>query len=112
MLFTMRCMYRDGTILSPEEIRKGVCHAGNLIIEECVRAGKDVRKARLLNTTTMLLARDLVPPLFEVEIMTMDDQQMVLRGYNYLFDVSLFREQRYKQSWILQHPPAWVGYRG
>jgi hypothetical protein len=92
MLFTMRCMYRDGTILSPEESRKGVCHAGNLIVEEYVRTGKDVRKARLLNTKTMLFVGDLIPPLFEVEIVTMNDQQMVLRGYNYLFGVSLFRE--------------------
>lgn len=112
MLFTMRCMYRDGTILSPEGIRKGVCHDGNLIVEEYVRTGKDVRRARLLNTMTILFARDLVPPLFDVELVVMDDQQMVLRGYNYLFDVSLFREQRYKQSWILQHPPTWVGYGG
>ena len=94
----MRCKYRDGTILSPEEIRKGVCRAENLIVEEYVSTRKDVRKARLLNTMTMLLVRDMVPPLFEVEIVTMDDHQMVLRGYNYLFDVSLFREQRYKQS--------------
>lgn len=67
MLFTMQCMYRDGTILSPKGIRKGVCHAGNLIVEEYVRTGKDVRKARLLNTMTMLFSRDLVLPLFEVE---------------------------------------------
>jgi hypothetical protein len=112
MLFTMRCMYRNGTILSLEEIRKGACHAGNLIVEEYVCTGKDVRKARLLNTMTMLFARDLVPPLFEVELVVIDNQQMVLRGYNYLFDVTLFSEQRYKQSWILQHPPTWVGYRG
>ncbi|WP_194713086.1 hypothetical protein [Noviherbaspirillum soli] len=112
MLFTMRCMYRDGTILSSEEIRKGICRAGNLIVEKYVCAGKDVRKARLLSTMTILFARDLVPPLFDIEIATMDDQQMGPRSYNDLLDVSVFKKQRYKQSWILQHPPTWVGYRG
>ena len=105
-------MYRNGTVLSPEEIRKGISHAGNLIVEDYVRMDKVVHKARLLDTMTTLSPRDIVPPLFEVELVAMDDHQMVLRGYNYLFDINLFREQRYNQSWILQHPPTWVGYRG
>jgi hypothetical protein len=105
-------MYRNGTVLSLEEIRNGSSHTGNLIIEEYARTGRLMLRARLLETMTKLARRDIVPPLFEAELVTMDDQQMVLRGYNYFFDISILKEQRYCQSWLMQHPPTWTGYRG
>jgi hypothetical protein len=61
---------------------------------------------------TTLSPRDIVPPLFEAEVVSINDQQMVLRGYNYLLDTSIFKEQRYCQGWQLQHAPTWTGYRG
>lgn len=99
----MKTMYRNGALLGAEEIKASPSYRGNLIIEEIFSGGQKVRRARLLDISDLTPPlRDLVPPLWEVEIVAMDNNQMLLRGYCCVIDTESWAEQHCKQCWVLQ----------
>jgi hypothetical protein len=105
MMFNMKSMYRNGVLLSAEEIKANPSHTGNLVIEDWFLNDQKTRRARLLDVSLISSSlRDLVPPLYEAEVVAMDNNQMLVRGYCYVLDPECWVEQRRKQCWVLRPP--------
>jgi hypothetical protein len=105
MMFNMKPMYRNGVLLSAEEIKESPSYIGNLIIEDWFLNDEKVRRARLLDVSLLFAPlRDLVPPLCEAEVVAMDNNQMLVRGYCYVLDPECWMERRRKQCWVLRPP--------
>jgi hypothetical protein len=105
MMFNMKPMYRHGVLLSAEEIRTSPSYTGNLVIADWFLNDQKTRRARLLDVSFISSPlRDLVPPLYEAEVVAMDNNQMLVRGYSYVLDPECWVEQRCKQCWVLRPP--------
>lgn len=64
--------------------------------------GRYIRQARLLDMTIPTMPRDLIPPLFEPQIVKMTDNQMTLHGYQIHVDAETGSIRHYAQSWVLR----------
>jgi hypothetical protein len=105
MMFSMKPMYRNGVLLSADEIKGSPSSTGNLIIEDYFLSDQKIRRARLLDVSFLSSSlRDLVPPLWEAEVVAMDNNQMLVRGYSFVVDPRSWVERKRKQCWVLRPP--------
>jgi hypothetical protein len=77
-------MYYDkGVLLPVEQLVDAKSYIGNFVLEDRnhLQGGQMVRTARLFDPLNPHDDADLVPPLFNAEVVGADDNQMVVRGY-------------------------------
>lgn len=98
MRFAMKSLHRNGVILDATELAAAPSYAGTFILENELGAGHLSREARLLDSLENAL-RDIVAPLSEAKIVSMDEQQILVRGYE--LSINADAEQRYVQCWLL-----------
>jgi hypothetical protein len=67
------------------------------IAHRAAHTGADIRQARLLDTTIPSTPRDLIPPVFEPQIVKMTDNQMTLHGYQIHVDAETGAIRHYAQ---------------
>lgn len=112
MLAKLICPNRNGVALSSAEIAESPRHAGNLIIEDWHqggRFGRFIRQARLLDMTIPSMPQDIIPPLFDPQLVKMTDSQMTLQGYQIHADPEIGATRQYLQAWVVRFsPPAEV----
>jgi hypothetical protein len=99
MRFKLKCLYHEGVILDAGELRDAPTYTGNFVLEDKLDADGMTREARLVDILQNAL-RDLVSPLLDAEIVSMDENQMVVRGYQFSKDDRM--GLRYKQCWLLR----------
>jgi hypothetical protein len=99
MRFNLKCLYHEGVILDAEEFRDAPTYIGSLVIEENLNADGMIRQARLVGTVQNAL-RDIVAPLLDAEVVSMDENQMMVRGYQ--FNTEDRMGLRHTQCWLLR----------
>lgn len=80
MLFTLISRYRNGILLSREELQDAERHTGTLLVEDWVEGnlfGRPVRVARLKPNLGSAQTAS-IPPLFEPVILKMTESRLVL----------------------------------
>lgn len=102
MLFKLIALHKEGVALSKIEIAELQPHVGNLVIDDWVQGSnfnRAVRRARLL-TTDHSVEVDIIPPLFDPEIVKMTRGQMTLHGHQ----IYTWQEKavHYAQVWVLR----------
>lgn len=105
MKFKLKSLHRDGTVLTPEELADAPRHVGSLIVEDCPQEGvfgRPIRHARLLDLNISQGPRDIIPPLFDPQMVSMLDDQMVLHGYQIQVDMETGVINHYVQVWVLR----------
>lgn len=105
MLYKLICLNRNGVALTPDEIAESPRYAGNLVIEDWHqggRFGRFIRQARLLDMTIPTTPRDIIPPLFDPQLVKMTDSQMTLQGYQIHADPETGAALQYLQCWVLR----------
>lgn len=83
MLCRMICLYQDGVQIDKDKLAEAPAYTGNLVVEDWVDGSafkRPVRYARLL-TSDHLIPADIIPPLFEPDIIKMTTTQMTLQGH-------------------------------
>jgi hypothetical protein len=99
MMSKLKCLYQNGVVLNPAELANAPRYSGKLIFEDKVEDGHVIHNARLVDTTTQNFLQDIVPPLFNVEVVNMTEGYLKIRGDQ--FDtISGIRFCR-KQCWFL-----------
>jgi hypothetical protein len=96
MRFKLKILYREGVLLDAEALRDAPAYTGSFVLEDNLDAGGMMRQARLVDTVQNAL-RDIAPPLLDAEVVSMDEHQMVVRGYEFN-RMSLWR----RQCWLLR----------
>lgn len=103
MTFVIKCLRRDGIILTAEELVSAQLYTGILVVEDLQKGKKDGRffRVRLLESLALHEApRDVIPPLFDGQIWTFD-KVLKLHGYQFHADVAS-GIRRYRQEWALR----------
>jgi hypothetical protein len=83
MLCRMICLYQDGVQIDKDKLAESPSFTGNLVVEDWIEGSafkRPVRYARLL-TSDHLIPSDIIPPLFEPDILKMTTTQMTLQGH-------------------------------
>jgi hypothetical protein len=95
MKFKVKCLYQNGNLIMPEELRRAPSVVGSLLlmVKDNVVKGSITLDARLVNATQL----DLLPALSDVEVVTGDNGDMLVRGHYYKTEFGLSR----RQSWFL-----------
>jgi hypothetical protein len=95
MKFKVNCLYEDGTLILPEELRRVPIFVGSLLltVKDDVVKGSIILEARLVNATQL----DLLPALSDVEVVSGDNGDILVRGHYYKTKYRLPR----RQSWFL-----------
>jgi hypothetical protein len=104
MIFTLKCMYEKGVLLDPAQMLCTPTYIGNFILENTCKLtpGCSIRIGHLFDSKVSTSPRHLVPPLYLAEITAIDDNQIIVRGWQVdLVDDSL-EETRYRQCWLLR----------
>jgi hypothetical protein len=99
------CLNRNGVALTIEEIAESPRYAGNLVIEDWHqggRFGRFMRQARLLDMTMPTTPRDILPPLFDPQLVKMTDTQMTLQGYQIHVEPETGAARQYLQGWVIR----------
>jgi hypothetical protein len=98
MNFMAKCIYRDGELLSAEELVDAPIYNGNFILEdEGIIAGNlIVRRARLVNIQNV----DIITPLEAAEVVGVSDHQIMVRGHQ--FNTESHLSLPHRQSWLLR----------
>lgn len=102
MQYTLICLLRDGAPLSTDELSSQPRYTGNLLIDIWEQGGafrRPVRQARLTDPAHGS-PRDLLPPLFEPQLVKMTDTRMTLEGIE--IKVVEGNPRYYRQSWLLR----------
>jgi hypothetical protein len=108
MRFKLKALYREGVVLGAEELRNAPSYIGSFIIEAWLDGDRLIRRARLLDTALNAL-RDIVPPLLDAEVVSMDESQIVVRGYQ--VNLEARTGLRRKQCWLLcPVPDKWYDF--
>jgi hypothetical protein len=97
-------MYEKGVLLDPAQMLYSPSYTGNFILENTCKLtpGCAIRIGHLFDSTVSNTPRHLIPPLYLAEIAAIDDNQMIVRGWQVdLADDSL-EETRYRQCWLLR----------
>jgi len=97
-------MYRDGVILSNENIADESPYVGCLTIEETHTDGfgkQYARKARLLESTFSKSARDVIPPLFAIQLFQLARGCMLVSGYQIVVNSVTGAVRQHEQSWLV-----------
>jgi len=105
MKFQLKCLHRNGIVLTPEELADAPRYTGNLVIEDWPQGGmfgRFIRQARLLDVTPPKAPPDIIPPLFEPQLVKMTDSLMTLHGYQIYVDPETGAIQHYAQDWVLR----------
>jgi hypothetical protein len=103
VLSKLICLNRNGVTLTAEEIAESPRHTGNLVIEDWHqggRFGRFMRQARLLDMTIPTTPRDIIPPLFDPQLVKMTDSQMTLQGYQIHVDPETGAARQFLQCWV------------
>ena len=105
MKFKLKALHHNGIVLTSEELADAPRYVGNLVVEDWPQGGtfgRFIRQARLLDMTIPATPRDIIPPLFEPQIVKMTDNQMTLHGYQIHVDAETGAIRHYAQSWVLR----------
>lgn len=98
----MICLYRDGVLIDKDKLAEEPAHTGNLVVEDWIEGGvfkRPVRQARLLTETHMIPA-DIIPPLFEPDIIKMTTSQLTLQGHQISTRDGV--TTHYIQAWVVR----------
>jgi hypothetical protein len=104
MKLKLEALYLNSTVLLPEALTDAPCCVGNLVIEDWPQGGmfgRFIRKARFLEMTSPTTLRDIIPPLFEPQIVTMRENQMTVHGYQIHVDAETGAIRHHVRSWVL-----------
>jgi hypothetical protein len=106
MKFDAKCLYENGQLLETCALARQPFVAGNFTFEDLndFRHGRLIRKARLRDVEAFDTGKDVLPPLFDAEIVSVDADQMIVRGYAYTFGMEPIKERGCRQYWTLR---AW-----
>ena len=91
-------------LLSNEKIAHELPYRGCLTIEETHEDGpakQYSRKARLLDTALSESARDVIPPLFAIQLFPLGRGCMVIYGYQIVVNSNTGAVQQHEQSWLI-----------
>jgi hypothetical protein len=99
MTTRMKSVYRNGVVLTLEELAVEPCHFGNLVLENDMEGGRISRRAWLVDATSPECLRDMAPPLFNVEVVNMAESYMKVCGDQ--FDTVSGIRFHHKQCWFL-----------
>lgn len=99
MRFKLKILYREGVLLDAQALIDVPSYTGSFVLEDKLDAGGMMRQARLVDTVQNAL-RDIVPPLLDAEIVSMDENQMIVSGYQ--FNTEDRMGLRHKQYWLLR----------
>jgi hypothetical protein len=99
MRFKLKCLYHEGVILDAGELRDAPTYTGSFILADNPDAGRMMRQARLVDTIQNALC-DIVAPLLDAEVVSMDENQMVVRGYQFSQGNRMGVSR--KQCWLLR----------
>jgi hypothetical protein len=105
MKFKLKALNRYGVVLTPEELAGAPLYVGNLVVEDWPKGGtveRFIRQARLLDMTIPTTPRDIIPPLYDPQIVSMKDNQMMLHGYQIHVSAKTEAIRHYAQSWLLR----------
>jgi hypothetical protein len=103
MKFKFKALHHNGIVLTSEEFADAPRYVGNLVVEDWPQGGtygRFIRQARLLDMTIPSTPRDLIPPLFEPQILKMTENQMTLHGYQIHTETGT--AVHYAQCWALR----------
>lgn len=103
MIFRLKCLHRNGKVLTPEEVADAPRYTGNLRVEDWQQGGsfgRHIRQARLLDMTILTTSRDILPPLFDPQLVKMTNGQMTLHGYQIHAETGT--AVHYAQCWALR----------
>lgn len=95
----MKLLYQNGVILDATELACAPSYTGTSVLESELDAGHRSREARLFDSLENAL-HDVVSPLSAAEIVSMDEQQILVRGYE--LSANADAERRYLQCWLLR----------
>jgi hypothetical protein len=81
MNFMAKCIYRNGELLSAEELVDALIYNGNFILEDegAIEGDLIVRRARLVDIQNM----DVITPLEAAEVVGVSDDQIMVRGHQF-----------------------------
>jgi hypothetical protein len=98
MNFMAKCIYRDGELLSAEELVDAPIYNGNFILEDegAIEGDLIVRRARLVDIQNV----DVITPLEAAEVVGVSDHQIMVRGHQ--FNTASRLGLPHKQSWLLR----------
>lgn len=104
MKFSAKCLYENGKLIGVKQLAEQLPVIGNFTFDDvnAFRNGILVRKARLHTDAGADIPSELFPLLFEAEVVSVDDVQMVVRGYSFGFDPALGTTIRHRQCWALR----------
>jgi len=102
MLCRMICLYQDGVQIDKDKLAESLTFTGNLVVEDWVEGSafkRPVRYARLL-TSDHLIPADVIPPLFEPDIIKLTTMQMTLQGHQIGTQDGV--TAHYLQAWVVR----------
>lgn len=104
MRFTLKCLHHNGVVLTPEQLADAPSHTGNLVVGAWTPAStfhRSIPQARLLDASITREPIDIIPPLFDPELVQMTDEQMRLQGYQIHVDAGCGVIHHFTQVWVL-----------
>ncbi len=104
MKFNAKCLYENGQLIEARTLALQPFVVGNFTFEDLndFRHGRMLRKAHLRNFEGLDIGQDIVPPLFDAEVVSVDNDQMIVCGYSYKFGMQPIQELRCRQCWTLR----------
>lgn len=102
MLCRMICLYQDGVQIDKDKLAESPSFTGNLVVEDWIEGSafkRPVRQARLL-TETHLIPSDIIPPLFEPDVIKITGSQMTLQGHQIGTRDGV--AVHYMQAWVIR----------
>jgi hypothetical protein len=105
MKFKLKLLYRYGVALTLEELADASLYIGNLAVDDWPQdstVGECIHQARLLDMTTLNTPRDLIPPLYDPQIVKIKNNHMMLLGYQIHVGTETGAIRHYAQSWLLR----------
>lgn len=101
MKVLVKCMYRNGELLSARDLEHTPRLGGNLVVEHWPSShDRRGRQARLLADASQS-PHDVLPPLVEPELAALRDSRMVLLGYQMYRDPETGVVQKWPQGWVV-----------
>jgi hypothetical protein len=105
MRLKLEALHLNSTVVLPEALTDAPCCVGNLVIVDWPQGGtvgRVILQARFLEMASPTTLRDIIPPLFEPQIVTMKDKQMTVHGYQIHVDAETGAIRHHMRSWVLR----------
>jgi hypothetical protein len=102
MKFALIRLMKDGRQLSRDELETSERFTGNFVVEVWTEGNsftRPIKRARLLSLT-FGPSYDLLPPLFEPDLLKVTDTRMTLRGFE--INVEEGQARQVAQEWLLK----------